>query len=570
MKATTVIVDGARVVLTQDKYVAAGGEATIYKHNNRALRVYHDASAMPPQARLQELGQIKSKKVIKPIGIISDAASGVPLGFSMDFVPSAEPLCRFFTALFKKTNNIDPGTIRKMVLDIQETVGQLIAEGFLPVDLNELNILAKLQEYIPYFIDIASWATPSFPATAIMDSIRDPAVQGNAFTAGSTWYSFGVLATQLYLGIHPFHGLHPVHKMDWRKRMKLNASIFEKEVRVPPVVPPFSSIPKEHLEWLKRLFSNSTFREPPPVPGALPPLSVPTAATRVVRASGRFSVTNTYKLPEPVIDIHSNFGQTYAVTTKHVYRLAGQDVIPILDRSKYQQVLLAQPAADTITLALISNSEAEFYLYTPVGGRLVLLDKQDVVSGIFVRNERFYSAVGTQFLEHEVLLFGSNGVHTTKHIDNVSHLTAKFFDGVVYQDLFGKAWLTIPYAAGVTVSKAVPELDGYRVIDAKMVRSICALIVERSGVYTEFILAFDSKFESYTVRQVQDQRELNFTVTPNDICVMLIGSTLELFKNPTAAKVVENPPIDESTRLLMLPNGVCFIDGDEIQKLSVT
>lgn len=564
-----VVVGGARVKLTQQMYVAAGGEASIYKYQSRALRIYHDQKDMPPVARLQELSKITPKNVIRPIDVITDAKSGQALGFSMDFVADTEPLCRFFTPAFKKANNITPVISGNLVVDIQKTIAQLILEGFLPVDLNELNVLSSLQNFIPYFIDIASWATPSFPATAVMDNVRDPTVQGNAFTAGSTWYSFGVMATQLYLGIHPFHGMHPVYKMDWKKRMALNASIFEAGVKVPIADPTFSVIPRAHLEWLKRLFSDSKFRDTPPLPGAVAPMQVIPAAARVINATGSFSVDRWLKLPCDVVDVYTNFGNTYVVTTERVYWVVGTTITPIFDRSKHRQVFVTPLDASTAVLTAIGDGKVAFWHYTHVGGKITLIEETPLTSGFFARNQRLYSCVGTQLLEHEFMSLGAKVLHTTTHLDNVNDLTARFFDGVVYQDLFGKAWLTVPFQAGATVSKAIPQLDGYRIIDAKMVGQICAVIGEKNNNFVQFIVAFDPAFNTYKVREIKDQRELNFTVTPNGICVMLVGDKLELFKDPFAAKVVDNPPIDASTRLMMTPAGVHFIDGSEIQKLSV-
>jgi hypothetical protein len=563
-----IVVGGARVKLTQQMYVAAGGEATIYKHQGRALRLYHDPAAMPPVARLNELSKITLGNVVRPIDVITDAKTGTALGFSMDFIPDTEPLCRFFTMAFKRANNISQVITGELVVAIQKTVDQLIREGFLPVDLNELNILPSLKDYTPYFIDIASWATPSFKATAIMDNVRDPMVKGDAFTPGSTWYSFGIIATQLYLGIHPFHGMHPVHKMDWKKRMALNASIFENGVKVPPVVPPFSVVPKEHLEWLKKLFSSSTFRDAPGLPGAVVPVPVTPAISRVINATGNFSVDRWLKLPYDAVEVYSNFGETYAVTTERVYWVVGDSLTPIFDRSKYRQVFITQLQAGEIVITAVGGGKVEYWHYKRTGGK-VLIEEHPLTSGMFARNGRLYSCVGTQLLEHEFMSIGAKVLHTTSHIDNVNDLTAKFFDGVVYQDLFGKAWLTVPFQAGATVSKAVPQLDGYRVIDAKMVGHVCAVIGEKNGDYVQFIIAFDPTFNTYKVREVKDQRELNFTVTPNGICVMLVGQTLELFKDPSAAKVVDNPPIDASTKLFMTPAGVHFMDGTELQRLSV-
>lgn len=564
------VVGGKKVRVGPSAYVAAGGEATIYKHGGVALRIYHDLSAMPPKARLDELAKITLPNVVKPIEIILDGKTGTHLGFSMAFVPDTEPLCRFFTKGFRTSNNIGQATIGKMVVDIQATVGQLIREKFLPVDLNELNILSDLHSFTPWFIDIASWATPSFRATAIMDSVRDPQVKGDAFTPGSTWYSFGVIATQMYLGIHPFHGLHPKYKMDWKRRMAENASIFEAGVKVPPIVPAFSTVPARHLEWMKRLFSSSTFRDEPPVLGAVVPTQVTPAAARVVNATGNFTVDRWLHAPHPVIDVYTGFGKTYVVTTERVYWVSGDNYTPIADRSKYRNAFVLQLNADEVIVALVNPGKAEFYHRSQVtGGGNNLVDSVTMNGGLFLRNGRFYSAQGLQLIEHEFVKLGSRVMRMETHVDNINELTVKLYDGVVYQDLFGKAWLTVPFAVGATVTKAVPVLDGYRVIDAKSVGHICVVVGEKRGKYSHFILAFNESYTAFTVRDVPDQRELNFTMNHNGICVMLVGDTLELFRTPAQAKVVDNPPIDASTKVFCTADGVYFIDDTDVHKLSV-
>ena len=563
------IIGGKKVRLGQKDYVAAGGEATIYRHGGTAVRIYHDPKAMPPEARLRELIQITRKNVVKPIELVLDAKSGLAIGFTMAFVTDTEPLVRFFAQAFRKGNNISPVVVGKLVLDIQDTVRELINAGFLPVDLNPMNIIPSMKDFCPWFIDIASWKTPSFPATAIMDSVRDPVVKGDAFTEGSTWYSYGVIATQLYLGIHPFHGMHPVHKMDWKKRMELNESIFDPKVKLPPVVPPFSIVPKEHLEWLKRLFGSSTFRDAPPVPGAVQPMHVTPQAARVVNVSGAISVTNWLKAPAPVVEVYCAFGHTYVVTIDRVYWVSGQYWTPICDRSNHRNALVLQLSAEDNIIALVNPGTVEFHHYSRVGGGSTLLEKVPVTGNIFMRNGRFYTGQGMSLVEHEFMKLGSRLKRLETAIGNLNELTSKLFDGVIYQDLFGKAWLTVPFAAGAATDLHVGALDGWRVLDAKCMGQFCVVIGEKSGVFRQFILMFNPTFSSFTVREVPDQQELNFTVTNGGICVILVGDKLELFRQPNQAKVVDNSPIDASTKLLCVTDSVCFADGDEVQKLSV-
>lgn len=564
-----IIVGGKKVRLDPSAYVAAGGEASIYSHGGQALRIYHERKNMPPQARLTELAKITCPNVVKPIETILDQATGEEIGFSMAFVTGTEPLCRFFAQLFRKNNNISPANIAKLVVDIQSTVGQLIKEGFLPVDLNEMNILPSMTDYNPWFIDIASWATPSFKATAIMESVRDPLVKNNEFTAGSTWYSFGVIATQLYLGIHPFHGVHPKWKMNWQKRMQENASIFEAGVKVPSLVPPFSTVPASHLDWLKKLFSSS-YRGAPPIPGAVAPTPVTPAAARVVYATGSFMVETVLRSPAgEIIDVYSYFGRTYAVTTDRVYWVSGEHWTPICDRSKHQQAYVLQGDSERVVIALVANRQVSFQVWGATTKTQSAIDPCNTVGGCFVRDGRFYTSNSGRLLEHSFMFVGPTALRLETHVDNTNDLTVKLLDGMVYQDLLTTAWVTIPYGKGVSVTTQIPTLNGWRIIDGKARGRFAALVGVKGGKYQTFVLRFNEAYSACTVREIPDQQEINFTVTGADVCAMIVNDDLELFRDPTQVRGCVNPPVDQSTKLVHTPQGTLFLDGTEARKLIV-
>jgi hypothetical protein len=318
------------------------------------------------------------------------------------------------------------------------------------------------------------------------------------------------------------------------------------------------------------VFSDSAFRDEPPHPDALVPQQVTPTIARVVNATGNFQVTHFTKAPYQVVDVVSGFGKTYIVTSESIYWLAGASYVPICDRSKYRKAYVLPISADEVIIALVNTGLVRFVRYGHNGVGSSLLEEVALTGEIFSRNGRFYSANGMQFMEHDFMKLGARLVHTETHLDNVNAATVRLFDGVAYQDLFGKAWLTVPYHAGVTVSKAVPQLDGYRILDAKMMGNICAVIGEKGGAFHQAIITFNDGFTAVqSVRVIPNQREINFTLTPQGICVMLVGDTLELFRDPTKAKVLNDPPIDGSTKLVSTPDGVHFLDGNEVQKLSI-
>ena len=73
-------------------------------------------------------------------------------------------------------------------------------ERFLP------NFLIDRDMQHVLFIDVDSYQTAGFPATAIMDSIRDR--HSSTYSAGTDWFSFAILAFQMFVGVHPYRGKH--------------------------------------------------------------------------------------------------------------------------------------------------------------------------------------------------------------------------------------------------------------------------------------------------------------------------------------------------------------------------
>jgi len=76
-------------------------------------------------------------------------------------------------------NNISQENIVNLIKNIQIIVGDIHKAGCLAVDLNELNILVDYTWEQPFFIDVDSFQTSHFPATAIMESIIDRKANGN-------------------------------------------------------------------------------------------------------------------------------------------------------------------------------------------------------------------------------------------------------------------------------------------------------------------------------------------------------------------------------------------------------
>ena len=560
-----VIVNNRPVTLTGKDYKFAGGEAAIYYKGGVAYRIYHDTSKMIPVAKIKELIAVTAKNVVKPLDIIYDASTNDAVGFTMPFLDDVEPLVRFFTATFKQAQGITPAMSVQLVKALQTVVGEVHADKCLIVDLNEMNVLVGMNDKTsPYVIDVGSWKTPSFPATAIMESIRDPKVKNNAFTEMSDWFSFAILATQVYIGIHPYKGGHPDYKpTQWRKRMDDGVSIFDPKASLPSVCLPFSVIPKRHLDWLQSVFKNNE-RSVPPLPEGAAPIAVPPQMV-TVKSSGSFQINEWHSHGSDVIAFYSFFGNDYVVTKRGVEEVKGTK--PFYTELYGSSRILLCPSEDPsvpVVVSLVGTS----LRFTDKNGNVV---ENRTATGTFVRNSVAYSVLSGNLYEHKFVKLNGKIVSRTKSVQTISELSSKVFDGVVVQDLLGTIWLTVPFKSGFCITKKIPEMSGYRVIDAKAEANVCVVVGERNGVYTRFIVLFNEDFSEFSIRVDADinYNSINFTVTPAGVVVLMTDDDeIQIFRDLKSAKVISNPPFNAGMKLFS-HNGTNFINGNSLVRVSL-
>ena len=55
------------VILSQNDFIAKGGQASVYLKDNWAYKIYHHADQMIPEAKIDELKAIRSDAVMKPL-----------------------------------------------------------------------------------------------------------------------------------------------------------------------------------------------------------------------------------------------------------------------------------------------------------------------------------------------------------------------------------------------------------------------------------------------------------------------------------------------------------------------
>lgn len=552
------------VNLTDRDFIGEGGEGKIYGKGKIIFKVYEEPSKMIPIGKIQELSVLDSKNIIIPREILLDKQKAV-IGFTMDFVPNSIPLCKFFTNSFRDANNIDTAMTKTLVEKMQEVIEFIHNKGCIQVDGNEMNYLVSGDTLVdPFFIDINSYQTPSFPATAIMPSIRD--WTSSSFSQLTDWYSFAIVSCQLFIGIHPFKGGHPKFKPGQMvDRMKANISIFNPKSTVPPSTRDFSNIPSDYMNWYLKVFEKGERLAPPVKAGSL--VIVP-MKFKVIKGTHRFVVDLIREYSDEIVSVKSIRNQIFVKTKKEIWE--GNICHRV---SKKVNVASIPPSLDYVFV----KSENNFLkLYDPFKSEDIdfTLNSQEtftIENSIFSRNNGTIT---------EILISDFNG-KKVPYINSkweVMPLSSQVFDGVIYQNILGKSFINIPIPVPgkgcMIYEKRIPELDGYKVIDGKYDNGVCIFTIHKKSTYSRMILRFSKERKKYDYRIIHDISisDINFITLDNGLCIFINeDGAVELFKNEPSTKIekIEDPDIDTTMKLCKSGQKVMFFRDNSLFSITM-
>jgi hypothetical protein len=547
--------------------IGAGGQASVYLLNpHTAVKIYHDPKIVPSAAKMGELSKIANKQIVQPRSIVF-ATDGSAIGYTMDFV-DGYPVVKLFTRTFKDEHNISPGDVADLVKEIQVAMNDIHRAKCLAVDPNEMNILVGMNQntscLTPWFIDVDSFSTPSFRATAIADSIRDRKVSsyknGHLHYAPnemSDWFSFAVIAFWLYVNVHPYQGKHPKYKASQRvNQMDDGVSVFHKDVRMPAVANDFSVIPKRHLDWFRGVFLKND-RSVPPLPDASMPIV--SVGPVVIQSTDALHIDKIADYGSPIRSVFFAMGAMYVATEDGIYCGKSKRA----DGGK--KVLFGQTDIGTVIALRFKSGRAQ----------LLKADTGDIIgetvyqTEMFSRNGHLYRWTygGLSIFEFREV----SGVitHTTKRVENMSAFSSKMHDGCASEYLLGKQLLVIPYDGRACRSISIPELQGYRILSAKAEGFFVVVIAEKGTDYCRFILAFKDKMfaNGYSIRiDPVDYQEANFAVV-RGLCALPTENGLELFHEPNQVKLIRDTAVDASMPLVASHDSLYCVAGGAIYRV---
>lgn len=550
---------GGDVQLGQADFVAEGGEGRVFARGSTGYKVYHDPTKAIPLGKIQALASIGDDVVIKPEqAIYLSGRKSEHVGHTFRFVRDTWTLCQLFTRSFREREGVTHDVALALLRRMQDAVHAVHKAGALIVDLNEMNVLVSRNFSAPFFIDVDSYQHGPYKATAIMPSVRDPLVQGNAFSEVSDWFSFAIVSFQLLVGIHPFKGTHPTIK-GFEQRMAAGVSVFDAEVSMPKACYPLDVLPPAYRDWYRALFVHGE-RTPPPA-SLHQVVVIHQTAVRTIASTARLEIQELHDYGQP---IRAVFGELVH---------AGDDVL-LAGRTVWHGQAHGALVAVHTTKGRTVSAQA-------LGGSLVLRDMgegADMVvtlraDEVMAYGGALYARSGDRIVEVSLTETGTRVFAGVRVAANVLPNATRLYEGVALQSLLGEPHASLFPRAGACYQLALPELKGHRVLQAKLDSGVLMVLAAKGGQYSRFVFRFDDAFASYDLRIVHDvaQADLNFVVLDSGVCVCLTeDERLEVFsraKGSSALKLIEDPALGGDMRLVKDGGRVRFFRGCKLYSL---
>lgn len=549
------------VELNKNDFLAEGGQGKIFAKGGTVYKVYHDHTKMIPEAKIGELSNITLPNVIRPLETLLDTKNRV-IGYTMRHVADTWVLCQMFTKAFRQRERVTEETILRLVKKFATTVKHIHSKGCLIVDLNEMNELVAKDFSDIYLIDTDSWKTKSFGATALMESVRDRHAKfdNKVYEAneGTDWFSFAVVTFQMFVGIHPYKGKHPGFVGDLAttmdERMKRNVSVFDKDVAIPAVCYPLTSIPTAYRAWYEAVFQKGFRGLPPDDATAVLIIS------QVHRVSGsdNFDMDELHVFDENIIDYHFSGSNEVVVTEGAVYvnnrktKFAGKN--PAIGFT---------PKMNHPIAATVSGGYLKLYDLMINGEISTDISAQAMMS----YNGRIYYQWSDHIMEVQFIESGVDTIPAVRVVANCMEQATQMFPGVAIQSLLGSYYLSFFPSPGNSYQLRMKELDGHRIIDAEFKNGVLMVVAIHGGKYHRFVVRIDSTFTAYDMRKVSDitYAGLNFTVLDSGLAICITEEDkMEVFaaaKDSTSMKVIDDPAVNSS--MFLFNRGTTVIVGRE-------
>jgi hypothetical protein len=238
-----------KVTLNQQKITLSdilgnGGEATVFRHNGQAVKVYTQptaARAAKLQAMMAHVGALPSE-VIAPQALVYDAKGKQVIGFTMRLLEAEySELRKVSIKSYRASSGYSTLKVARLFSALHRTVAAVHAAGMIVGDFNDLNVMFHDEQAL--LIDVDSFQFDVYPCMVGTEAFLDPALYGHdlsvrpLFTTDHDWYSFAVLLCKSLLLTHPYGGTHAtLPTLTLRAQSRVSA--FDATVQYPRIAYP--------------------------------------------------------------------------------------------------------------------------------------------------------------------------------------------------------------------------------------------------------------------------------------------------------------------------------------------
>lgn len=565
------------VSLNKSNFVYQGGEGSVYIIGDRVFKVC-DKGHMIPDAKLQELVVLSHPQIIVPDDVLLKGNKAV--GYAMPAVTgNPMPLAQILTKTYREREGVTPAMMAELVTQLMDGLRFIHQhDGYLQVDCNELNYMVPDTYDLLSFIDMNSAQTPSFPADAIMLSIRDWTVGQDAQGAWqwsklSDYYSAAIISFYMFTGMHPFKCYHPSYtdkKTAMIEQMKANASVFDPQAEFPKgaVYHPFEDVipggkDGAFMQWYRAEFVEGKRLPPPDSFQATIELVVRlkeivgsnTFAMELIRDYGN-KLTGYYGTPDP--------GSPVVVTTKHIVTSRGSVAKPA------DKVRVCFTKQNTPIAVYLDGEDVRLSnLHTSATIRIDLMG-----SHIMTTDGRAYVQCDDHLFE---ISFITDTMAVTTPVATIMPHATQLMQGVAIQNMFGAYYASMFPEAGHHQQIKLQELEGYRITDAKYEGHVLMVVGfdKDRAEYDRFVFRFDRHFSDYDVRKIENIQPvgLNFTVNDKGICVCITEEErVEIFASKMGkqdVKSFDDPAIEGDMRLCHSGSQIRFAQGSKLYSFAI-
>ncbi len=549
-----VYVQGKKVRLTQAEFKAQGGEGAVYVKGDTAYKVYADPAKMIAPAKIQQLAVLALPEIVRPQEVILDAGR-TPVGYTMRSIPQALVLCQTFPRAFRERVGLTPDKALGLVRALQKGVQHVHERGLLIVDLNEMNFLVDSGFGRVYFIDVDSYQTPGFPATALMNSVRDRHAAG--WNEGTDWFSFALVSFQMLVGIHPYKGKHPALKtLD--ERMTQNVSVLHPDVSVPAACLPFDVIPASYRDWYRAVLERGERLPPPDSVSAV--LIVPKPAV-LAAGVGQFQIAELLRGAGPVL----SFTHGILLTTEGIY----QNGRRVADAGPGTQIAVTETGR--VLRAVLDGGHLRLW-DVAAGTEIPVTATGETLTAT---DGRLHLKSGDALREVEFLETPGRLLATLKTVGTVLEQATQLFEGVALQSLLGAWYASLLPRRGQCHQVRLPELDSFQVLEAKFQSGVLMVQAARNGLFQKFLFRFNADYTAHDTRPDPSvaAHALNFTVLAQGMCLHLTeADELEVFPAKMGAsglKTISDPALASDCRLLSDGTQALFARADTLYRFTM-